>query len=267
MSTPPSRNRCSKAQASGSLVVSGPRRDGDFTLDAAAPRAKDDLVDRAATATGDGHHHLRAFARDLFPPAADRRRDLGRAAVPAPRAQPRPLSRSHQRQAPASDRRRARVRSRVRRIGLERGAVGTGFRAPNLSQSYYAHVSTGFRLPGRAGRGRGAHRQPGGLRDRRDPGELAGSPRPGRRAPPRADLGQRERRVRLLPHETAHLNGDLGYDASDRFRIQVGAENLTNRRPPVRPDGYDFLGIFPFYSTSGLHMNGRSLWTRLSVRL
>jgi hypothetical protein len=47
----------------------------------------------------------------------------------------------------------------------------------------------------------------------------------------------------------------------------VGAENLTNRRPPVRPDGYDFLGIFPFYSTSGLHMNGRSLWTRLSVRL
>jgi hypothetical protein len=26
-----------------------------------------------------------------------------------------------------------------------RGAVSTGFRAPNLNQSYYGHVSTGFR--------------------------------------------------------------------------------------------------------------------------
>jgi iron complex outermembrane recepter protein len=62
------------------------------------------------------------------------------------------------------------------------------------------------------------------------------------------------------------LNGDVGFDVNDRFRIQAGAENLTNRRPPVRPDGFDFSGIFPFFSTSGLHMNGQYLWTKVSVR-
>jgi len=63
------------------------------------------------------------------------------------------------------------------------------------------------------------------------------------------------------------LNADLGYDINSRFRIHVGAENLTNRRPAVRPPGFDFQGIFPFFSTSGIHMNGQYLWTRVSVKL
>lgn len=62
------------------------------------------------------------------------------------------------------------------------------------------------------------------------------------------------------------LNADVGYDISERVRLQAGAENLTNQRPPVRPDGFDFLGMFPFYSSSGLHMNGQYLWTRVSLK-
>jgi iron complex outermembrane recepter protein len=62
-------------------------------------------------------------------------------------------------------------------------------------------------------------------------------------------------------------NGSLGYTISERLGLFLGVENLTNKRPPVRPDGYDFLGIFPFYSTSGLSMNGQYIYTRINVKL
>jgi iron complex outermembrane recepter protein len=65
----------------------------------------------------------------------------------------------------------------------------------------------------------------------------------------------------------AVFNGSLSYDINDHFGIALGAENLTNKRPNVRPDGFDFLGIFPFYSTSGLNINGRYVYARVNVKL
>lgn len=67
------------------------------------------------------------------------------------------------------------------------------------------------------------------------------------------------------PHLVWNL--DVGYELMERYGIFVGVENLTNKRPPVRPSGFNFSGIFPFYSSSGLHMNGRYIYTRLNVRL
>jgi hypothetical protein len=37
--------------------------------------------------------------------------------------------------------------------------------------------------------------------------------------------------------------------------------------PPVRPDGFGFLGIFPFSNVQGISINGRYLWTRMSFSL
>ncbi|MDH5761063.1 MAG: TonB-dependent receptor [Gemmatimonadota bacterium] len=64
-----------------------------------------------------------------------------------------------------------------------------------------------------------------------------------------------------------HLVWDLDatYEFNDRLSLSVGAENILDRNPPARPDGYNFLGIFPFYSSSGLNMNGRYVYTRLNV--
>jgi iron complex outermembrane recepter protein len=62
------------------------------------------------------------------------------------------------------------------------------------------------------------------------------------------------------------FNGSLAYQINDHFGLSVGAENLTNKRPNVRPEGQDFLGIFPFYTSSGLNINGRYIFARLDVR-
>lgn len=61
------------------------------------------------------------------------------------------------------------------------------------------------------------------------------------------------------------VDGDVSYRFADRFTIAVGAENLLGKEPAVRPEGYDFGGIFPYYSSSGLSMNGRYIYTRLGV--
>ena len=61
------------------------------------------------------------------------------------------------------------------------------------------------------------------------------------------------------------VDADAGYDFMDRFRIAIGAENLLNKEPVVRPEGFNFRGIFPYYSSSGLSMNGRYVYTRLNV--
>ncbi len=61
------------------------------------------------------------------------------------------------------------------------------------------------------------------------------------------------------------VDGDASYDFAGRFKISIGAENLLNKDPVVRPDGYNFRGIFPYYSSSGLSMNGRYVYTRLNV--
>jgi iron complex outermembrane recepter protein len=61
------------------------------------------------------------------------------------------------------------------------------------------------------------------------------------------------------------LDGEASYAVTERFSIAIGAENLLGKEPAVRPEGYDFGGIFPFYSSSGLSMNGRYVYTRLGV--
>lgn len=60
------------------------------------------------------------------------------------------------------------------------------------------------------------------------------------------------------------VDAEASYDF-DRFSLSIGAENVLDKEPVVRPDGYNFRGIFPFYSSSGLSMNGRYVYTRLSV--
>jgi len=62
------------------------------------------------------------------------------------------------------------------------------------------------------------------------------------------------------------VDGEASYQFMERFTVAIGAENLLNKEPAVRPAGYDFLGIFPFYSSSGLSMNGRYVYTRLGVK-
>ena len=61
------------------------------------------------------------------------------------------------------------------------------------------------------------------------------------------------------------VDGDASYTFSDRFTVAIGAENLLNAEPAVRPEGFNFQGIFPFFSSSGLNMNGRYIYTRLGV--
>jgi iron complex outermembrane recepter protein len=64
------------------------------------------------------------------------------------------------------------------------------------------------------------------------------------------------------------FNADVAFNVSDRWRLQAGAENLTNRMPPVRPAGVgDFSGIFPYSNVQGISVNGRYLWTRMSFSL
>ncbi|TVP48687.1 MAG: TonB-dependent receptor [Gemmatimonadales bacterium] len=87
-------------------------------------------------------------------------------------------------------------------------------------------------------------------------------------------------RVRCVGYDGAGTTGSvfldngphLVFDAEASLQLRpglsvaLGAENLTNREPPVRPNGFDFSGNFPYYSTSGLHMNGRYIYTQLRVQ-
>jgi iron complex outermembrane recepter protein len=64
------------------------------------------------------------------------------------------------------------------------------------------------------------------------------------------------------------FNADVAFNVTDRWRLQAGAENVTNRMPPVRPAGIgDFSGIFPYSNVQGISVNGRYLWTRMSFTL
>lgn len=61
------------------------------------------------------------------------------------------------------------------------------------------------------------------------------------------------------------FDADLSFTVRSGLQLTIGAENLLNSEPPVRPDGFNFSGNFPYYSTSGLHMNGRYIYTNLRV--
>lgn len=61
------------------------------------------------------------------------------------------------------------------------------------------------------------------------------------------------------------LDGDIGFQIREGLEISIGAENLTNKEPPVRPAGFNFSGNFPYYSSSGLHMNGRYIYSTIRV--
>lgn len=62
------------------------------------------------------------------------------------------------------------------------------------------------------------------------------------------------------------FDAEVSYQIRRGLSISVGAENLTNKEPPVRPNGFDFSGNFPYFATSGLHMNGRYVFTQLRVQ-
>jgi iron complex outermembrane recepter protein len=66
------------------------------------------------------------------------------------------------------------------------------------------------------------------------------------------------------PHEV--VDGDVSFRIRKGMDLTIGAENLFDRQPPVRPADYDFRGIFPFYSTSGLHINGRFVYANVRVQ-
>jgi len=62
------------------------------------------------------------------------------------------------------------------------------------------------------------------------------------------------------------FDGDVSYEIRRGLTVAVGAENLTNREPPVRPVGFDSNGAFPYFSTSGLSINGRYIYTQVRVQ-
>ncbi|MEZ4423408.1 MAG: TonB-dependent receptor [Gemmatimonadota bacterium] len=61
------------------------------------------------------------------------------------------------------------------------------------------------------------------------------------------------------------VDADATFQVTEGLRFSIGAENLLNAEPVVVPDGYNFSGIFPFDSSSGLSMNGRYIYTRVQV--
>jgi iron complex outermembrane receptor protein len=63
------------------------------------------------------------------------------------------------------------------------------------------------------------------------------------------------------------FDGRLGYKFMGKYELAIGAENLFDKKPPVRPEGFNFLGIFPYNSGSGLSMNGRYVYTQLKVSM
>jgi iron complex outermembrane receptor protein len=70
--------------------------------------------------------------------------------------------------------------------------------------------------------------------------------------------------LRNGPHRV--LDAEVSWDAHDRLSLSIGAENVLDANPVVVPEDYSFLGIFPFESSSGLSMNGRYVFSRVSVR-
>jgi iron complex outermembrane receptor protein len=70
--------------------------------------------------------------------------------------------------------------------------------------------------------------------------------------------------LRNGPHRV--LDAEVSWDVHDRLSLSIGAENVLDANPVVVPEDYSFLGIFPFESSSGLSMNGRYVFSRVSVR-
>ena len=63
------------------------------------------------------------------------------------------------------------------------------------------------------------------------------------------------------------FDGRIGYELMGKYELAIGAENLFDKKPPAVPDGFNFLGIFPFDNGSGLSMNGRYVYTQLKVKM
>ncbi len=63
------------------------------------------------------------------------------------------------------------------------------------------------------------------------------------------------------------VDARTGWKIRDGLEIDIGAENLLDARPAVVPQGFNFLGIFPFEDSSGLSMNGRYVYTQLKVKM
>jgi iron complex outermembrane receptor protein len=70
--------------------------------------------------------------------------------------------------------------------------------------------------------------------------------------------------LRNGPHRV--LDAEVSWDVHERLSLSIGAENVLDANPVVVPEDYSFLGIFPFESSSGLSMNGRYVFSRVSVR-
>ena len=62
------------------------------------------------------------------------------------------------------------------------------------------------------------------------------------------------------------LDAEASYQLRQGLTLSIGAENVTNQEPPVRPAGFNFSGNLPDYSSSGLHMNGRYVYTQPRVQ-
>ena len=61
------------------------------------------------------------------------------------------------------------------------------------------------------------------------------------------------------------FDAEMGYQLGSGLEISIGAENLTDQRPALLPDEYNFLGIFPYPGSSGLGVNGRYAYTRVRL--
>jgi iron complex outermembrane receptor protein len=61
------------------------------------------------------------------------------------------------------------------------------------------------------------------------------------------------------------VDADAGFTLRRGVEISIGAENLFDKIPPARPEGFNFLGIFPFFDSSGLPINGRYVYTQVRV--
>jgi iron complex outermembrane receptor protein len=72
--------------------------------------------------------------------------------------------------------------------------------------------------------------------------------------------------VFLNDYPNVVLDAEVSYDITELLTLAVGAENVFDAAPVVVPDGYNFQGIFPFNDSSGVSMNGRYVWSRISVR-
>lgn len=63
------------------------------------------------------------------------------------------------------------------------------------------------------------------------------------------------------------VDAEAGYRFGQRFELAIGAENLFDVFPDRVPEGFDFLGIFPYSSASGFGYNGRYVYTQLRARV